>query len=108
MTDPGAGGLTLSYPLAGMSPPYDPGYQAAVNTTGKYQHAVYLSIDGMHESDLSWYVNAFPESTLAALLQTAVRYTNARTTSPSDSAPGTMSPPTGASPRVHGFYYDDA
>ncbi|ORX37007.1 type I phosphodiesterase/nucleotide pyrophosphatase [Kockovaella imperatae] len=106
IVDPGAPALT--YPLTGMSPVGNPPFYSPENVNAAYQHAVYLSIDGMHQSDLEWYVSTFPQSTMASLLQNAIEYTNARCPSPSDSAPGTVSPATGCSPRTHGVYYDDA
>ena len=104
--DPGPPPLT--YPLTGMSPPGSPPFYSPENVNAKYNQVVFLSIDGMHQSDLEWYVSAFPESTMASLLQHAIEYTNANCPSPSDSAPGTISPVTGCSPRIHGAYYDDA
>ena len=106
IVDPGPPALT--YPLAGMSLSGSPTFYSPENYNPKYQHVVFLSVDGMHQSDLEFYVNAFPESTMASLLKNAIEYTNARCPSPSDSAPGTISPVTGASPRTHGLYYDDA
>ena len=104
--DPGA--PPLNYPLTGMSPDGKPGFSSPQNVGAKYQHAVFLSVDGMHQSDLEWYVKTFPESAMASLLQNAIEYTNANCPSPSDSAPGTISPVTGGSPRIHGLFYDDA
>ena len=106
IVDPGP--PILTYPLAGMSPVGSPTFPSPQNVNAKYQHAVFLSVDGMHQSDLEWYVSTFPESTMASLLQHAIEYTNANCPSPSDSAPGTISPVTGCSPRTHGLYYDDA
>lgn len=104
IVDPGAPAVT--YPLTGMSPVGNPDFPSPQNVNGKYQHVVFLTVDGMHQSDLEWYVKAFPQSTFASLLEHAIEYTNARCPSPSDSAPGTLSPVTGASPRTHGLFYD--
>src|SRR5262245_10149055 len=30
-------------------------------------HVLFISVDGLHQSDLAWYVQQHPESTLAAL-----------------------------------------
>jgi hypothetical protein len=70
------------------------------------KHVLVISIDGMHAADLARYVQAHPTSALAALSGRGVTYTNASTTEPSDSFPGTVGALTGASPRLSGVYYD--
>jgi hypothetical protein len=70
-------------------------------------HVLVLSIDGLHQADLAWYVAQHPNSALAGLVHRGVDYTNARTTLPSDSFPGTVAQFTGADPAVAGVYYDD-
>ncbi|HTA97492.1 MAG TPA: alkaline phosphatase family protein [Solirubrobacteraceae bacterium] len=71
------------------------------------QHVLLLSVDGMHQSDLEWYVSTHPTSTLAALATQGVQYTGAQTPIPSDSFPGMVAQATGGDPRVTGIYYDD-
>jgi hypothetical protein len=71
------------------------------------QHVLLLSVDGMHQADLEWYVSTHPNSTLAALAAGGVEYTGARTPIPSDSFPGMVAQATGGDPRVTGIYYDD-
>jgi len=70
-------------------------------------HVLVLSIDGMHQSDLSAYVRAHPQSALARLAGRAAQYTDALTPIPSDSFPGTMAMFTGGNPKTTGVYYDD-
>ena len=70
-------------------------------------HVLLISVDGMHESDLQWYVKNHPTSTLAALDGNGIEYTNAQTTIPSDSFPGMIAQFTGGSPSSAGIYYDD-
>ncbi len=71
------------------------------------RHVLLISVDGMHALDLSNYVASHPGSTLAALSQHGVTYTNNATTTPSDSFPGLTSLVTGGSPVTAGFWYDD-
>jgi hypothetical protein len=75
---------------------------------GDAQHVLLLSIDGMHQSDLTRYVQAHPDSTLAAISGRGVVYTNAQTPVPSDSFPGLLAQVTGGNPRTTGVYYDDS
>jgi hypothetical protein len=73
----------------------------------RIKHVLLLSVDGMHQQDLEWYVNRFPSSTLAELVHRGVEYSRAETTIPSDSFPATVGLMTGGDPGVTGFYYDD-
>ena len=72
-----------------------------------YSHVAVFSIDGFHSSDVEKYVAQRKDSTIAKLLQTGYEYTDAFTSEPSDSFPGTMNQFTGASPRTTGVWYDD-
>jgi hypothetical protein len=58
--------------------------------------------------DLATYVEMKPKSTLATLLGNAVWYQNVRGSMPTDSFPGTAALYTGATPRTHGIWYDNA
>ena len=71
------------------------------------QHVLLISVDGLHQQDLTWYVQNNPNSLLAALNSKGVEYSNAQTPFPSDSTPGMTAQVTGGDPRVTGFYYDD-
>ncbi|MEU3339446.1 alkaline phosphatase family protein [Streptomyces sp. NPDC006668] len=71
------------------------------------RHVLLLSVDGLHQSDLAWYVAQHPDSALARLAAGGVEYTHARTTVPSDSFPGMVGQVTGGDPGVTGVYYDD-
>jgi len=75
--------------------------------TNKVEHVLLISVDGMHQSDLAWYAQNFPKSTLAALVAQGVDYSNASTPFPSDSFPGMVGPLTGGNPASTGIYYDD-
>ncbi|MBK3623670.1 alkaline phosphatase family protein [Streptomyces sp. MBT49] len=71
------------------------------------KHVLLISVDGLHQSDLAWYVSRHPNSALARLVGGGVEYTHARTTTPSDSFPGMVAQATGGGPGTSGVYYDD-
>ena len=71
------------------------------------QHVLLISVDGLHQQDLTWYVQNNPSSLLATLSRQGVEYSNAETPFPSDSSPGMTGQVTGGDPRVTGIYYDD-
>jgi hypothetical protein len=73
----------------------------------KVDHVLLISVDGMHQSDLAWYVQTHPGSTLAMLMARGVDYSNASTPFPSDSFPGMVGQVTGGNPSSTGIYYDD-
>src|SRR4029077_6420411 len=72
----------------------------------KIQHVLMISVDGMHQSDLDWYVAHHPSSALAKLTRSGTEYTNAATSNPSDSDPGGTALMTGGNPKSTGIYYD--
>lgn len=71
------------------------------------KHVLLLSVDGLHQSDLDWYVRNHPGSALASLVGHGTSYTNAQTPVPSDSFPGMVGQLTGGNPGTTGIYYDD-
>src|ERR1700722_14643144 len=70
------------------------------------RHVLLISVDGLHALDLSNYVNAHHDSTLALLSTHGITYTNASTSSPSDSFPGLAALVSGGSPSTTGLWYD--
>src|SRR5260370_41942725 len=50
----------------------------------KVEHVLLVSVDGLHQSDLAWYVQTHPGSTLAGLMAGGVDYSDASTPFPSD------------------------
>ena len=72
------------------------------------QHVLLLSVDGLHQSDLRWYVAHHRSSALASLVGEGVEFTHASTPIPSDSFPGLTALVTGGDPGTTGIYYDDS
>ena len=72
------------------------------------KHVLLISVDGLHQSDLAWYVKQHPQSALAKLVHGGVDYSNASTPVPSDSFPGMVAQVTGGNPGTTGVYYDDS
>ncbi len=72
------------------------------------QHVLLLSVDGLHNADVSDPQLASVLPNIEKLQNSGVTYTNAFTTSPSDSFPGTLSYLTGAGPGTTGVFYDDS
>ncbi|MFE3190224.1 alkaline phosphatase family protein [Nocardia sp. NPDC059240] len=70
-------------------------------------HVLLISVDGMHQADLAWYIKQHPNSALAAMANNGLQYTHAQTTNPSDSFPGMVAQFTGATAGQSGVYYDD-
>nr|WP_205447224.1 alkaline phosphatase family protein [Candidatus Frankia alpina] len=77
------------------------------HTRSPARHVLLLSVDGLHQADLSAYVRTHPGSALAGLVGTGVSYTHASTPVPSDSFPGLIAQVTGGNPATTGIYYDD-
>ena len=73
---------------------------------GAIRHVLLISVDGLHQSDLDWYVAHHPGSELAKLATGGAEYSNAHTSDPSDSDPGGTALMTGGDPRATGVYYD--
>jgi hypothetical protein len=72
----------------------------------RIEHVLLISVDGMHSIDVSNYIAANPNSTLAELANHGIRYDNAYIPSISDSFPGLAALITGGSPVTTGFWYD--
>jgi predicted AlkP superfamily pyrophosphatase or phosphodiesterase len=72
------------------------------------KHVLLISVDGLHQNDLDWYVANNPNSAMATMVTNGTSYNNARTPFPSDSFPGMVGQTTGGNPKSTGIYYDDA
>ena len=77
-------------------------------TKAKASHVLLISVDGLHQSDLSSYISTHPTSALARLVDRGTSYTHAQTPVPSDSFPGMVAQVTGGNPATTGIYYDDS
>src|SRR6266849_5878193 len=66
-----------------------------------------ISVDGLHQRDLSRFIAGHPGSALAELSRSGVIYDDAHATTPSDSFPGLLALVTGGTPKSTGVYYDD-
>ena len=71
------------------------------------EHVLLISVDGLHQSDLAWWVQTHPTSALAGLIAHGIDYSDASTPFPSDSFPGMIAQATGGNPSSTGVYYDD-
>src|SRR5437764_81146 len=70
------------------------------------RHVLLISVDGLHATDLAWYVRQHPNSVLARLTRDGLDYSHAKTPVPSDSFPGLVGQLTGGDPATTGIYYD--
>src|SRR5215469_13647293 len=102
-----ASAVTVLGTAAVASAAAQPGHSGGGGKPSRIQHVLLISVDGMHQQDLTWYVKNFPNSTLASLDRRGIEYRDARTPFPSDSFPGMVGQVTGGDPRVTGIYYDD-
>jgi hypothetical protein len=71
-------------------------------------HVLLLSVDGLHASDLTQWIQGHPSSNLAALASDGTTFTHASAAKPSDSFPGLLAAITGGSPKSTGVFYDDS
>jgi hypothetical protein len=74
----------------------------------RIERVLLISVDGLHQTDLAKFIADHRSSTLAQLAHRGVQYTDAHTTTPSDSFPGLRALVTGGTPRTTGVYYDDS
>lgn len=82
----------------------------ATNPQGEHnnKHVLLLSVDGLREADVEDPNLAGDLTNTLKLAKSGVTYTNAATSKPSDSFPGTLAYLTGAGPKTTGVYYDDS
>jgi hypothetical protein len=85
-----------------------PGGLAGAAPAGASKHVLLISIDGLHASDLATCEAQGLCPNLASLAGDGTTYTAAKTSQPSDSAPGLMALVTGGDPKLTGVYYDDS
>ena len=100
-----AGGLTALLGGVVAAAPSDAAQHRPKHADSK--HVLLISVDGLHQSDLDWYVKQHPQSALARLVAGGVDYSNASAPVPTDSFPGMVAQVTGGNPGTTGVYYDD-
>ena len=96
-----AAGFLLMLPFKSQAAPRDDR-----DDDRRVKHVLLISVDGLHALDITNYVAAHPNSTLALLSKHGKTYTNATSSLPSDSFPGLAALVTGGSPITTGFWYD--
>ncbi len=99
----GVGALTTTAAAAATG-----AHQVSAHTRPHAEHVLLISVDGLHQSDLRWWVRHHPRSALARLARAGTDYGDAVTPVPSDSFPGMVAQVTGGDPRTTGIYYDDS
>ena len=102
-----AAAAALAIPIGLGAGPAAASHPHASTSASPIQHVLLISVDGMHQSDLDWYVANHPTSALAQIATGGMQYTNDHTSDPSDSDPGGTALVTGGGPRATGIYYDD-
>ena len=93
--------LALSVTAVNASPSHESQEKSSI------KHVLLISVDGLHQNDLDWFVKKYPTSTLAGMVHSGISYNNAHTPFPSDSFPGMVGQATGGNPASTGIYYDD-
>ena len=96
-----AGALAVAIPVAAAA-----GQDHGAAPAHTVKHVLLISVDGLHQSDLQWYVANHPGSELAKLAGGGAAYTSAHTPVPSDSDPGMTGQMTGGNPKTTGVFYD--
>jgi type I phosphodiesterase/nucleotide pyrophosphatase len=105
-----AGGVAALIAGTAAGPALAAGHPARPDAHGgppRISHVLLISVDGLHQQDLDWYVRTHPHSALARLDGHGIEFSRARTPFPSDSFPGLVGQVTGGDPGVTGVYYDD-
>ncbi|HEV2374696.1 MAG TPA: alkaline phosphatase family protein [Streptosporangiaceae bacterium] len=100
-------GVSAAATVTALSPALASTTPAHAGGDSSIKHVLLISVDGLHQQDLAWYVKNNPTSVLARLDHQGTEYSNARTPFPSDSFPGMVGQVTGGDPRATGIYYDD-
>jgi hypothetical protein len=99
----GAGALAVGIPVAASGHDHGSGGDHHAHAI---KHVLLISVDGLHQSDLDWYIANHPGSELAKLTTGGAEYTSAHTPVPSDSDPGMTAQMTGGDPKTTGVFYD--
>src|SRR4051794_32519705 len=71
-----------------------------------YQHVLLLSLDGLHDADLTDPATAEYLPNVLDIANHGIHYTNAYAVKPTDNFPNMIAQVTGAGPKTSGIYYD--
>ena len=71
-----------------------------------YQHVLLLSLDGLHDADLTDPATSDYLSNILDITNHGIHYSNAYAVKPTDNFPNMIAQVTGAGPRTSGIYYD--
>ena len=81
--------------------------QPAHGSPSPIRHVLLISVDGLHQPDLAWYVRTHPHSALAGLETTGSSTPGPAPRSRPTRSPGMVGQVTGGDPGITGVYYDD-
>lgn len=84
----------------------DPNASSNPDSSAPFKNVLIISIDGLHNSDLSVANLQSSLTNIKQLQAEGVTYSNAFTAAPSDSFPGELNYITGANPGTTGVFYD--
>ena len=98
--------LLLASTLGAASSAYAAGPHMELLRDSGIQHALLVSIDGLHALDVARFIGSHPTSAMAQLATHGITYSNASTPAHTDSFPGLLALVTGGSPVSHGVFYD--
>src|SRR4051794_5248285 len=90
---PDAGAPVVDVDAAAPADTHEPHAPVDMATTGvvdSWPHVLIVSIDGLHDLDVDRYIAGKPDSALARLARTGVRFTDVSTPFPSDALPGLL------------------
>src|SRR3954465_12875392 len=80
--------------------------RASAGTPAPYQHVLLLSLDGLHDADLTDFATAEYLPNVLDIANHGIHYTNAYAVKPTDNFPNMIAQVTGAGPKTSGIYYD--
>jgi hypothetical protein len=90
--------LALCFALAAL--------RARAGGVAPYQHVLLLSLDGLHDADLTDPATAEFLPNVLDIANHGIHYTNAYAVKPTDNFPNMVAQVTGAGPKTSGIYYD--
>src|ERR1700716_3190335 len=93
-------GAAMTWPVAGVA--------QRGGERERARHVLFVSVDGVHPSDLAAFLRAHPDSTLARLTDRGTTYRKAQAPVITDSFPGLLALVAGGTPRSTGVYYDNS